>query len=164
MPTIHRNIEILLLAEPARSAAYQLITRYPAVNFTSGRRTRAQQAHAMAVNTLHRVDWIAATYKPNKVSEACQRWVDLHPSAFNLEALTSGLLRVLNDYTDQDLTHLSRHLSGLAFDVQPLPGQRGIQLQRAIRSLPHLERFLTNEGGLRRWHAQFKALDTTKEP
>ena len=50
---------------------------------------------------------------------------------------------------------MSKHFSGEAFDVQPVPGSKGEAIKAAIRKLPGLVKFLEAEGGLVRWHAQF---------
>ena len=149
------NIEALQLRETARQAAYALKQSHPRVIFTSGRRDKARQCHAMAENVAqpqHR-NYIRNTYAPNVASAACQQWVDAHPEAITVDQIAAGLVGVLDGLSDNDVAHLSRHLSGDAFDVQPvLPDVDGIMV--TIRNLPGV-RFLEREDGLERWHAEF---------
>lgn len=151
------RIEKLKLIDPARAAAASLLDRFQFIEFTSGRRTRSEQAHAMASNTLRNRNWIRETYKSSLVSRACQSWIDRHPSIATLEGITAGLTTVLNGYSDKALASLSDHFSGLAFDVLPVHGAAGHSLQKAISELPGLKQYLTREGGLERWHLSFYA-------
>ncbi|HVT58483.1 MAG TPA: hypothetical protein VHR45_08785 [Thermoanaerobaculia bacterium] len=145
------------LIGPAAAAAALLEADFPDVVFTSGRRDTAAQAHAMATNVLKAGrDWIAQTYRPSEPASACQAWVDSHPEADNIDDLAAGLLTVLDGFGDDQLRRLSKHLSGEAFDVAPVPGARGEAIQERIGTLPGLEKFLNHEGGLTRWHAQFR--------
>lgn len=144
-------IDKLLLAAIAQNAAYTLKRLHPSVVFTSGRRTRAEQAHAMATNVMHNRVWIAQTYSDSLPSRACQRWVDLHPTA-DITFMTEGLTAVLNNYDDAALVRLSRHLSGEAFDVKPVPSD--LSILASMRTLPGTGKVLDHEGGLVRWHWQ----------
>lgn len=145
------------LIGPAAAAAALLETEFPDVVFTSGRRDLAAQAHAMASNVVAAGrDWIARTYLLSDPSSACQAWVDSHPAANTIDDVTVGLLSVLEQFGDDELRHLSLHLSGEAFDVAPIPGARGDAIQQRIGKLPGLDKFLHKEGGLNRWHAQFR--------
>jgi len=49
---------------------------------------------------------------------------------------------------------LSKHLSGEAFDVQPVD-KDAEAIKKTIRGLTGLDKFFDTEGGLVRWHAQF---------
>jgi hypothetical protein len=149
------KIEALKLNDTARQAAYNLKAKHPGIIFTSGRRDKADQARAMASNVVKNRKWIVQTYKPTPVSAACQDWVDQNPDATSQADIASGLESVLDGFTDQELRQLSLHLSGDAFDVQPVT-QNADQIKADIRALHGLDRFLDKEGGLLRWHAQFK--------
>jgi hypothetical protein len=155
MPDSDPKIEALKLNETARQAAYSLKAKHPGIIFTSGRRDKADQARAMASNVVKNRKWIVQTYKPTPVSAACQDWVDQNPDATSQVEIASGLESVLDGFTDQELKQLSLHLSGDAFDVQPVT-QNADQIKADIRVLPGLDKFLDKEGGLLRWHAQFK--------
>jgi len=147
-------IESLDLAEPARSAAYAIKRKHPWVVFTSGRRDAARQASAMAGNVVKNRRWIAQTYASNPVSAAAQAWVDAHPEARTQQAIADGLLKVFKTFSPRDLGRLSHHLSGLAFDVRPVPAQASA-FWSSVRSLPGLRQHFDKEGGLTIWHVGF---------
>jgi|ERR1700680_4105296 len=141
----------------AAAAAVLLENEFPDVVFTSGRRDLAAQAHAMASNVVAAGrDWISRTYLPSEACSACQGWVDSHPETDAIADVAAGLLSVLEPFGDDQLCRLSKHLSGQAFDVAPITGPRGDAIQERISKLPGLEKFLHQEGGLIRWHAQFR--------
>jgi hypothetical protein len=148
------EIEALNLRGSARKGAYALKKAHPSVKFTSGRRNKEDQARAMASNVVLNRNWIEETYAASTVSKACQKWVDKHPDKTTKEDVQEGLLSVLNEATDAQLAMLSKHLSGDAFDVQPVETNADA-IKKTIRRLKGLDRFLEKEGGLVRWHAQF---------
>ena len=148
------EIEALNLRGAARKAAYALKKLHPSVTFTSGRRNKEDQARAMASNVVLNRSWIEQTYAASAVSRACQKWVDKNPDKTTKEDVQAGLLSVLDEATDAQLALLSKHLSGDAFDVQPVEINADA-IKKAIRLLKGLDRFLEKEGGLIRWHAQF---------
>ena len=151
------DIDQLDLIEPAKSGAIILKSKHPDIIFTSGRRTRTSQAHAMAVNVAADRNWIKTTYRQSPETIACQNWVDSNPAAVTVDDLNNGLLTVLNNFTDVQLADWNHHLAGLAFDVQPqIPNAEAIKAD--IRALPNLNLFLEQEGHLVRWHAQFNPL------
>lgn len=145
---------LLDLAEPAATAARMLKREFPSIVFTSGRRTREQQASAMASNVIANPKWIEQTYIDSAPAQACQQWVDGHHDR-TLRGIAEGLCSVLSTFTDAELAQLSKHLSGRAFDVQPVGGELGAKIKSRIKTLPGLVKFLDREGGLIRWHAQF---------
>ncbi len=147
-------IEALNLRGAARAAAYALKKAHPSVKFTSGRRNKADQARAMASNVVHNRKWIEQTYKAGIVSKACQKWVDDNPGKKTKAEIAEGLLSVMDAAADADLARLSKHLSGDAFDVQPVEVDAAA-IKKTIRGLTGLDKFLEKEGGLVRWHAQF---------
>ncbi len=147
-------IEKLFLRPIARAAAYELKRLHPQVVFTSGRRDKAGQARAMSQNVVQQRDWIRMTYAVNAVSTACQAWVDAHPEATSASAIEAGLMSVFNATDDAELGRFSLHMSGNAFDLQPMePDTAGIKA--AIPTLPGFKKFLEKEGNLVRWHAEF---------
>jgi hypothetical protein len=154
MPEPDPKIEDLELNETAKKAAYALKEKHPNITFTSGRRNKSDQARAMASNVVKNRKWIVQTYKPTAVSAACQKWVDTNPAAKTKAAIQAGLLTVLEGFGDVELRGLSKHLSGDAFDVQPVT-EDADAIKADIRSLEGLDKFLDKEGGLIRWHAQF---------
>lgn len=148
------DIEALNLSDTARKGAYELKRQFPAVVFTSGRRDKASQASAMASNVVLNRTWIKETYASNDASKACQKWVDDNPDKKTKDEIAAGLKGVMDGLTDDQLGQLSKHLSGDAFDVQPVDKDAD-GIKKAIRALPGLGKFLEKEGGLIRWHAQF---------
>jgi hypothetical protein len=147
-------IEALDLAPVAKAAAYELKRLHPAVIFTSGRRDKLAQARAMASNVIKNRKWIVQTYLTSDACVLCQKWVDDHPEAVTQDQIQQGLLSVFNSLADAQLGRLSKHLSGEAFDVQPVDANAE-EIKASIRGLSGLTKFLDKEGGLVRWHAQF---------
>jgi hypothetical protein len=147
-------IEALDLAPVARAAAAALKRLHPGVVFTSGRRDKVAQARAMAGNVVRNRQWIGHTYLPSPVCAACQKWVDAHPQALTQEAIEQGLIGVFDSIGEAELGRISKHLSGEAFDVQPVAANAEA-IKASIRALKGLTKFLDREGGLERWHAQF---------
>jgi hypothetical protein len=152
--SVDPDIEALDLRGDAKAGAYTLKKAHPSVKFTSGRRDKADQARAMASNVIHNRKWIAETYASTKASKACQKWVDDNEKITTQDEIAKGLLGVLNGFSDDQLALLSRHLSGDAFDVQPVETDADA-IKKTIRGLQGLDKFLEKEGGLVRWHAQF---------
>lgn len=147
-------IEALDLAATARTAAYALKKAHPAVEFTSGRRSKEDQARAMAGNVVDNRKWIEQTYASSTLRTRCQEWVDANTDKTTQAQIAAGLVSVFNTVTDADLGKFSKHLSGEAFDVQPVD-KDAEEIKKTIRSLVGLSKFLDTEGGLVRWHAQF---------
>jgi len=148
------EIEALDLAATARTAAYALKKAHPAVRFTSGRRGKADQARAMASNVVKNRKWIEQTYAESTLRTKCQEWVDQNEDKKTQAEIAAGLVSVFDSVTDEELGKFSRHLSGMAFDVQPVDTDAD-DIKKTIRGLSGLDKFLDKEGGLVRWHAQF---------
>lgn len=147
-------IEALDLAPTARKAAYALKSAHPGTVFTSGRRSKSEQASAMAGNVVKNRQWIEQTYADSPLRKRCQDWVDAHPDKTKQDEIAAGLLSVLDAATDAELGAFSKHLSGAAFDVQPVEKDADA-VKKTLRGLAGLDKFLDMEGGLVRWHAQF---------
>jgi hypothetical protein len=147
------TIEELKLEPVAEQAARLLQQKHPQIEFTSGRRNVAQQAHAMAANIVSLRDrqWIGETYLAGAV---LQKWVDDHPNAVTIDQITAGLQETMSAMAEADLLKISRHLTGRAFDIRPVT-QNAAAIESDIRALPGLQKFLDKEGGHVRWHAQF---------
>jgi hypothetical protein len=145
------------LNEVARVAAELAIAA--GLTLTSGRRSVAEQAHAMATNVVLNHKWIEETYSDSPVSEACQAWVDEHPHrAKEVAECAEGLLGVLHGFSDPDLRHLSWHMSGDAFDCEPDGDDDHLKVLHEIvaecAASGGTAKLLTEEGGLTRWHLQ----------
>ena len=148
------DIEALDLAPTAKKAAYELKRAHPSVIFTSGRRNKRDQARAMSENVILNRRWIEQTYAKTIASDNCQKWVNEHPDKTTQHEIEEGLANVIDALPDAELARLSKHLSGDAFDVQPVT-EDAEKIKATIRSLHGLKLFLDMEGGLIRWHAQF---------
>lgn len=154
VPVLHAEIEALDLATTARAAAYALKAAHPAVSFTSGRRNKGDQARAMASNVVKNRKWIEETYAASDLRTALQKWVDDNPKVTKSAEVAAGLLGVFDAATEETVGKFSKHLSGEAFDVQPVTLDAEA-IKKTIRGLAGLGKFLETEGGLVRWHAQF---------
>ena len=148
------DIEALDLAPTAKKAAYELKRAHPSVIFTSGRRNKRDQARAMSENVILNRRWIEQTYAKTIASDNCQKWVNENPDKTTQDEIEEGLANVIDALPDAELARLSKHLSGDAFDVQPVT-EDAEKIKATIRSLHGLKLFLDMEGGLIRWHAQF---------
>ena len=146
------TIEEMNLEPTAKNAATILQSKHPTIEFTSGRRGIFQQAHAMAGNVILNRKWIGKTYL---AGAKLQQWVDQHPEAKTVDAITAGLEQVMKAMPAEELVKISRHLTGRAFDVRPVTANAAA-IKADILSLPGLHKFLDKEGGLVRWHAQFQ--------
>lgn len=147
------EIDQLDLSATAKTAAQQLKQAHPEITFTSGRRDIAAQAHAMASNIVSSADrtWIKKTYV---AAGALQKWVDDHPKATSIDEISDGLKGVLDTMTDAERSKISKHLSGDAFDVRPQT-KDAAKIKADMAALPGVTKFLSEEGGLERWHVQF---------
>jgi c-di-GMP-related signal transduction protein len=108
----------------------------------------------MSQNVAKNRKWIAETYKKSTVRDKCQEWVDANTDKKTAKEIEAGLLSVFNSVTDEELSKISKHLSGDAFDVQPVDKDADA-IKKTLRGLSGLDKFLDTEGGLVRWHAQF---------
>ena len=146
------TIEEMQLESVAKNAATVLKGKHPGIEFTSGRRSVFQQAHAMARNVVFNRKWIGQTYL---AGAKLQQWVDKHPEAKTVDAITAGLDETMRAMPEAELLKISRHLTGKAFDVRPVAANAAA-IKADILKLPGLHKFLDQEGGLVRWHAQFQ--------
>lgn len=143
----------------ASEAARELVAQHPDVEFTSGKRTREEQANAMAENIVKAGrTWIKDTYKDSKVSRVLQKWIDDRPKAKSKTAISGLLLAAMSLFSDDELSSLSCHFTGDAFDVKPIAGLQGTMVLLTLKSLcqKHGGTLITKEGGVVVWHAQFK--------
>lgn len=149
------TIEQMNLSPRAEAGARALLAKHPAAQFTSGRRDIDGQASAMASNVIRNRRWIAATYRSTPASRTLQDWVDDHPEARTQAQIAAGLAVIMHTWAPDELAELTRHLSGDAFDLQPMAGPEGLAVLATARALPFVDEVLTHEGGLVRWHVQF---------
>ncbi len=151
------EIDALDLAVTAKAGAQELKKKHSEIKFTSGRRNVAEQAHAMASNIVSSKDrkWIEKTYAS---AASLQKWVDDNPKVETVDDIAKGLEGEINALSEQEKGWISKHLSGEAFDVQPQE-KDAEAIKKDIKALTGLSKFLEKEGGLVRWHAQFKPAD-----
>lgn len=148
------QIDMLNLSPQTAELAYQIKDVTPSVSFTSGRRDIAKQASAMAANVLRSRQFIKNTYKASTLRDKLQAWVDANPGAITQAAVLNGLMSVFNAADPASVADFSKHLAGDAFDVQPVNGALGNQIYNSLNQLQTQGKgkFISNEGGLRRWH------------
>lgn len=150
-----RTIESLKLSPAAKKAAELLQKQHPDIVFTSGRRDLDGQARAMAGNVVKKRAWIKETYRENDASKACQKWVDDHPEATTQQEIAAGLAETFEKLGPK-AGQISRHLTGDAFDVEPVKDQEKAEaIKKTIKELPGVKQFLDHEGGLEIWHVGF---------
>lgn len=160
------NIDQLRLAPSAKKAAIYLKERHPYIIFTSGRRDIMEQAHAMACNVVTDPKWIYRTYVRGAPLQTAIDRYRLQARPWTVNAIEDVLLQAMNALSDDELRGLSRHFTGDAFDIkpildntlQPLPeGHAVLDTIRAMMKDPStdMEKFLSKEGDLIRWHCQF---------
>ncbi len=153
-----KSIADLNLGASAKAAAEKLLEQFPGdVKFTSGRRAIADQALAMAPNVVKNRKWIEQTYKDTPQRTALQKWVDENPGATQAATVAAGLEAVMKGWSEPQQRNFSRHITGDAFDVQPVASAQGNKIKEAIAKLPKLNWNTFTEGGLEIWHAQFDA-------
>src|SRR5260370_37303493 len=118
--TTDPDIEALRLSETAKKAAYELKKKHPSVVFTSGFRTKEDQARAMAGNVVSNRNWIRDTYIQSTARDKCQKWVDEHKDKKTKDEIAAGLEAVMDHLTDTELARLRQHPSRDAVDLQPV--------------------------------------------
>ena len=144
-----------------------LLSFFPDLEITSGIRSMQTQAAAMASNCILNPKWIEKTYRQPlcAAAQAAQSAVDsvygVVENIISVNNLTTAIIGALSVFSSDELRKLSWHLSGDAFDVQPVDGDEGAAVKDKIRSLVGLRitngghgEFLEKEGGLTRWHVQ----------
>jgi len=145
------------LSPDARAAAESLVQQFGAkIIFTSGRRDISQQAAAMAPHVVKDRQWIKKTYSDPVNAAELQKWVDDHPEATTAAAIAAGLKSVMSGWAADKLRRLSWHLTGDAFDIQPVPKPEDDPVTKAIHALPHFNKFLPKEGNDIVWHVQIE--------
>lgn len=147
-------IESLGLNRIAKEGAYELKAAHPEVVFTSGIRSVPDQARVMADNVVANRNYIKNTYSASTLRTKLQKWVDDNPSQTTSAQIAAGLESVFNAAPASEVAAFSKHLSGDAFDVQPVTTNADA-IKKTIRALKGLTKFLEIEGGLVRWHAEF---------
>lgn len=127
---------------------------FPDASFTSGRRTAEDQARAMSQNCAVNHKWIEQTYAHPLCPAAVelQAWLDKNPKSSAPEIRVS-FIAILKAFPDNELSKLSKHLSGNAFDAAVDSDERKDNWLEA-EAKKRGGKFLRKEGGLRRRHWQ----------
>jgi len=99
-------------------------------------------------------EWIARTYVPSPPIAKLEAALGAVKPPQPAEIIEKVLLACMQGMSPKELTHVSKHLGGLAFDVKPVGGSRGEEIIAAMKALPGTGLVLTKEGGLTRFHWQ----------
>lgn len=156
------NADFIATLKPrAANFANRLLLQFPFLTLTSALRLVDGQCEAMAENEAKARDWVQDTYRSSPVEVAVQSWLDQNPTIVDVAGIEEGLLGVMAQFSAAELHALSWHLTGEAFDIQPLTDERAPAVKSAIGELVIAEiegggtaKFLPTEGGLLRWHVQ----------
>lgn len=157
------------LAEPCLSFVNRMRSVYPKTIFTSGLRTRKDQARAMSQNLVTDRKYIDV-YMHSVAIDRIREWLQNNPHVVDQAGICQGLVGVLATLSDEQFEHLTSHGRGLAVDIAPGSAPRALVIATAcefgglvLSDLPDitvLERgkILWREGGLKRCHVQFRPL------
>lgn len=163
------QVKALQLEELALSGAVRLVRAFPGIVFTSGKRSTDSQAQAMAKNG-HAVaerdgltdrdgltKYILNTHRDTTSRALLIAELKLMKPTATLAQLAGALNNVMSRMAPEQLSQISLHVSGLAFDIKPdsVPIEK---LRAALTLLPGYSKFLEDEAGLKRWHVEFKAV------
>ena len=156
------EIDALNLESNVKEQAKALKKKHSEIVFTSGRRDWTEQAEAMARNIVESANrkWIEATYAKSGARAKLQKWVDDHADAKTEADLAKGLKETLDGMSTKEQGMISKHPTGEAFDVQPQKTDAD-QIKKDMAALSGATKFLEKEGGLDRWHVQFKKDEQT---
>lgn len=148
------------LSPNARKGAEWAKARHPALVFTSGRRDVRDQARVMAKNVAtYGRGWLFATYKPTPILDTLNAWLEANATVTEAKVIADGFYECLLACHSGQLTTLSRHLTGDAWDAAWPGDDEGERICQDIQiNMPieyGLDKIIDREGGLRIIHAQF---------
>lgn len=158
---IDPRLEALGLTPNAKALAYAYVEKFgdrPAgALIVRGRCDREGEARAIAQDIVAKGDrrFIAETYAPESVEYAMQAWIDVNSGATSILALETGLLGVMNTFSDSMLAHLSCHLGGNALDPQPVLAEEAERIAW-LEAQPNVMKVLKREGNMVRWHVEVR--------
>ena len=120
------NDDVIAGLQPqARNCALRLLIQYPFLTLTSGLRSPDSQAQAMADDIIKGgVTWLVSTYANSPVKAACVAALNelqTTPDSWNVAGIVACLTTVFGQFTPLQLMELDLHMSGMAFDILPLP-------------------------------------------
>ena len=128
---------------------------------TSGHRSVAGQARAMAVNVAKNRDWIGQTYRRGAYFQAL---VDQHPEWVTATRIGEGLYQDMTLHPEL-VKGLSHHLMlpSPCFDLDPESVNDGVRGQiEAYQQEGVITKVLWVEGGIRKTHIEVGHLPTIK--
>jgi len=154
------TIAQLHLAPYARMGAEWALARHPGLVFTSGRRDVLDQARVMAQNVVrHGRQWVTQTYQPSPLITTLQEWLHRHDDIRETKQIAEGFYDCLLACHSGELTRLSRHLTGDAWDAAWPGDVEGASIVDDIAiNMPAeygFDKVIDREGGLRVIHVQF---------
>lgn len=154
------RIAQLHLSLNARKGAEWVRDRYPSIVFTSGRRDPLDQSRVMATNIVrYGRTWMLKTYKPSPIIDTLCDWLDQNPSKRDATLIAQGFYDCLLACHSGQLTKLSKHLTGDAWDAAWPGDEQGDKICSDMQiNMPveyGLDKIINREGGLRIIHAQF---------
>lgn len=114
----------------------------------------------MAENTVkYGRGWMLKTYKPSPIIDTLMGWLKDHPTVTGSPQIAQGFYECLMACHSGQLTTLSRHLTGDAWDAAwpgDVEGERICQdIQNNMPIEYGLDKIIDREGSLRLIHAQF---------
>lgn len=141
------------LVGAAAKVAGEMLAMFPGVVITSGRRSVAEQALAMARNVSRNRNWIAETYKAPlcRAAQECHAIAQKCPDA-QTGTLAHRFAAAIEAQSAAEQRKLTKHITGEAFDVRPASDHVKLFLDDAAKR--EGGKFLTREGGLVIWHWQ----------
>lgn len=153
------SVDDLDLSGDAKLGAESLKKQFgQLIVFTSGRRSVASQAKAMAeniVNVAKDRKWIEKTYAASAERTELQDWIDQNPQATTVAQIQAGLSAIMEAWSDSERAKISRHIAGLAFDLVPVRGAKEQEVVKAIKALASFRKLLDGEAGVDVWHVEF---------
>lgn len=151
-------IERLRLEPSAHVVASTLLSRFPALLFTSGRRDVLSQAKAMAPHVYTNAHWIEEVYLAGHPLQVAVNTYRGSALPWNIDEITNVLRVTMLHMPDAQLNALSYHLTGYAFDCA-WDDRFGDDVAAFARRIPYVNKVLTSEAGFHILHVQ-----CTKDP
>lgn len=140
-----------MLKGVALLVAREMFELFPDAEITSGGRSISEQARAMSRNEKRTPGWIQKTYKESEIKSACVKWCANNRKATEMQ-IFDALKKIFESFAARGI-YISKHFSGLAFDVRP-NGDLKLKAWLLEQAKKHGGLFLDKEGDLEIWHWQ----------
>lgn len=140
-----------MLKGVALQVAREMFELFPDAEITSGGRSISEQARAMARNEKRKPGWIQKTYRDTEIKRACVKWCAQNRGVNEMK-IFDALKKILDGFAAKGI-YISKHFSGLAFDVRP-NGDLKLKAWLLEQATNHGGLFLDKEGDLEIWHWQ----------